>query len=279
VDPFFWSDDSKKRAARLRWKLDVDCLERCVGQIFGVVLPRLFEAKSFASGYAITRTIILGRESRSHKPCSFRGMSRVCHFFVLGFEGLFFRPLCFMEVTMKRFNTSRIAGLAVSAAMLVACGGNGSGTTLPGAGFGMQAASNHIGDAAGPNLSGEYSGSVDDTYYGKGTATAFYAAYANAVGGVFTLKFKKATIYLSAVQTVSGPKVDGSTEGGSGSAYCTSSTSAKYDAKTNMVSGSYTTVYGCITGEKGTFSLKHQCYFKGSGSADIRPNAGAIKPC
>jgi hypothetical protein len=178
---------------------------------------------------------------------------------------------------MKGLATLRIVGIAVvGAVMLAACSGNGS--AVPGAGSGVQGALDNVGAASGPNLSGEYSGTVKDTYYGKGTATAFYAQYANAVGGVFTLKFKKATIYLSAVQTVSGTKVDGSTEGGSGSAYCTSSTSARYNPKTGIVSGSYTTVYGCVTGEKGTFSVKQQCYFKGSGGTDIRPET-VVKPC
>jgi hypothetical protein len=180
---------------------------------------------------------------------------------------------------MKSSAIFRIAGIIVAAVILVACGSSGSGAAVPGAGSGTQAASNRIGDATGPNFSGSYSGSVKDNIYGKGTESAVYAQYGNALGGQNKLSFKKVTIYVLAVQTISGTTVDGSTEGGSVSSYCTSSTSAKYNPKTGVVSGSYTTIYGCIPGEKGTFSLKQQCYFKGSGSSDIRPETGSIKPC
>jgi hypothetical protein len=71
--------------------------------------------------------------------------------------------------------------------------------------------------------------------------------------------------------------VAGSIVGGSGSLYCTSSMTATYDSKTHALSGSYKAVYGCA-GETGTFTLKHLCFFKGSGGGDIRPEAG-VKAC
>jgi hypothetical protein len=181
---------------------------------------------------------------------------------------------------MRRSAISRVAGITAAAVILSACGANGNGAAVPGAGSATQEASNRIGDASGPNLSGVYSGPADDNVWGKGTGTMFYAQSGNAIGGVFTLKLKKNTLYLDAVQTVSGTTVHGSNVSGSQSVYCTTSTSAKYDAKTSVVSGSYTAVYGCAyPHEKGTFSLKQRCYFKGSGNADIRPEAGSIKPC
>jgi hypothetical protein len=183
------------------------------------------------------------------------------------------------EVSMKRSAISRLAATVGAAVMLVACGGgSGNGAAVPGAGSGMQAPSNDIANAAALNLSGEYSGTVKDTYYGKGTGSAFYAQHGSSVGGVFAAKFKKASFSISVALTVSGTTGHASTVGGSGSQYCTGVMSSKYDKKTHVVTGSYMTVYGC-SGEKGTFSLKQQCYFKGSGNAAIRPETGSIKPC
>lgn len=179
---------------------------------------------------------------------------------------------------MKSSAISRLAGIIVAAVMLVACGSSGNGSAVPGAGSGVQSASDGIDVATAPNLSGEYLGTVKDNIYGKGTASAFYAQYGNSLGGGLRLAFKTTTIILSVALTVRGTTARGSSAGGEGSDYCTSSTNSKRDAKTGTVKGSYATVYGC-TGEKGTFSLKQQCYFKGIGPQDIRPEAGSIKPC
>lgn len=180
---------------------------------------------------------------------------------------------------MKRSAISRVTGIIVAAVILVACGSSSNGSAVPGAGSGLQSASNGIVDATtAQNLSGEYAGKVKDNVYGSGTASAFYAQYGNSLGGGLKLAFKTTTIILSVALTVSGNTTRGSTAGGLGSDYCTSSTKSKYNKKTDVVSGSYATVYGC-TGEKGTFSLKQQCYFKGIGPQDIRPEAGSIKPC
>jgi hypothetical protein len=172
---------------------------------------------------------------------------------------------------------SRIAGITVAAVMLAACGGSGNSAAVPGAETGTQGVSSRIGETTGPNLSGEYSGPIKDNKLGKGTGLAFYAEYGNAVGGAFELKFKTQTFSIFPAQEVHGSTVDGTADAGSGSDYCTSSMKSTYDAKTNVLKGSYATVYGC-TGEKGTFALKHLCYFKGSGGADIRPEAG-VKAC
>jgi hypothetical protein len=177
---------------------------------------------------------------------------------------------------MKRFPIYRILAAAFAAIVLTACGSNGSGATVPAAGSGVQGALVENAAATKQNFSGEYSGTVKDSYYGKGTATAFYAAYANTVGGVFSAKFAKGGYSTSVSTTVKGTKVKGSTEGGSGSSYCSSTLSGTYNLKTHVLTGSYATVFGC-NGEKGTYSLKQQCYFKG-GDQVIRPNS-ALKPC
>jgi hypothetical protein len=178
---------------------------------------------------------------------------------------------------MNGLVTARIAGLVAIAALLAACGGSGTSATVPASGAAAQQTLSGVNDAAGPNLSGEYAGPVKDNVYGKGKGSAFYAAYGNSVGGVLTLAFKKATLAVSVSQTASGSNLTGSSVGGSGTLYCTSSTTATYDKKTHVLSGSYKTVYGC-TGETGTFTLKQACFFKGSGSNDIRPDAG-VKAC
>jgi hypothetical protein len=175
--------------------------------------------------------------------------------------------------------SSAISGIALAAVMLAACGGNGNGATVPGAGSGLRGVSSRTGDTTGPNLSGEYSGPADDNVWGKGTGAMFYAQSANAVGGSFDLKLAKNSLYLSSALTVKGSTVDGTNESGSGNQYCTSLTKATYDEKTNVLSGSYTASYGCAyKNEKGTFALKHRCYFKSGDSADVRPE-GAVKAC
>jgi len=178
---------------------------------------------------------------------------------------------------MKRPGISTIACACVAVLMLAACGGNGNGSAVPGAGSGMQGVSSHVRGAAVLDLSGEYAGKINDSEYGKGKGTAFYAQYGSAVGGVFDLTFKEANLSASISQTISGDNVVGNSDGGSGSLYCAGTQKATYDTTTHILSGSYQTVVGC-TGEKGTFALKHQCYFKGSGGADVRPEAG-VMPC
>jgi len=178
---------------------------------------------------------------------------------------------------MKRSAISNIACISVAAAILAGCGGNGNGAAVPGAASGMQGVSSHVsGAAAVIDLSGEYAGKINDSEYGEGKGTAFYAQYGNAVGGVFDLTFKEASLSASISQTISGDNVVGNSDGGSGSLYCAGTQKATYDTSTHILSGSYQTVVGC-TGEKGTFSLKHQCYFKGGGE-DVRPEAG-LRPC
>lgn len=164
---------------------------------------------------------------------------------------------------------------ALSLFALSACGGVSNG--VPSGASALQSAAT-VSHAAGTvNLGGEYAGPFNDNAYGKGKGSAFYAQQGVSTGGVLSINYGSTTVTASVSQVVSGSTVTGTTVGGTGSLYCSFSTKATWDAKKHALKGSYMAVYGC-SGEQGTFTLKQQCYFKGQGSEDIRPDGGG-HPC
>ncbi|HYL26587.1 MAG TPA: hypothetical protein VEW74_02065 [Candidatus Nitrosotalea sp.] len=177
---------------------------------------------------------------------------------------------------MKSFAARPAAGSVAVMFLLTACASSASG--VPNAGQAPAPMSRVAGDAKSTNLSGVWKGTQTDIAYGTGKATASYTQYQNSVGGVLTVKFANASASSSVALTVSGSSVNGTTVAArGGSFYCTFSTTSTYDPKTRVMSGSYSAVYGC-TGDSGTFTLKHKCYYKGTGSAYIKPETGP-RPC
>jgi|SRR5579872_1258849 len=110
------------------------------------------------------------------------------------------------------------------------------------------------------NISGDYTGTVQDSQSGSGTAAATFAQTGSSAGGTIvdteasgavniqvSLKFTSAT-------AANGAMVIDFQNGTT----CSFSTNASYNSATNVLSGSYTAVTNC-TGDTGTFSLTQQC--------------------
>lgn len=176
---------------------------------------------------------------------------------------------------MESLLTGKTIAVAAALAFLAGCGSSGG---VPSAASGVAGSAGHIGsNAASSNFSGQYTGKFKDIAYGTGKATASYAQAQNGLGGVLTIKYAHTTIAASVALIANSSGVNGTSVAGTGSLYCTISTNGTYDPKTHTLSGTYKAVYGC-KGDSGTFSLKHECYYKGTGTEDVRPEAGP-KPC
>lgn len=159
-------------------------------------------------------------------------------------------------------------------ALLAACTGGATG--VPTAQQAVQGNSNRIGDAANSyNLSGEYAGTIKDNQHGTGKAHATLSQAESALGGSLSISGNPTVEYIS--WTSSGGRVSGTSVFLASSGYCTFSHTSTYNAKTHTLTGSYKNVYGC-SGESGTYTLKQNCYFKGTGGNDVRPENGP-RPC
>ena len=166
---------------------------------------------------------------------------------------------------------------AITVAILAACAGSGNGG-VPNAASSLATAQSPFGqEAASVALSGEYNGKFRKT----GNRGAFKALLVlsqtqNVFGGALISREGSQGLAAAIAWTASGHTISGTAVSPQGSGvYCTFSMSAKY--KYRRISGSYSATYGC-SGQTGTFSLWHKCYFQGTGSDAIRPEGG-VKPC
>lgn len=175
---------------------------------------------------------------------------------------------------MKVLGLRKSLGCALALTLLAACGGGGA--NVPDAASASLGSQHGVDNAASSKLSGEYTGKFTDGAYGAGKAKASYSQSQSSVGGILTVKYAHSTVALSVALVASGSSVNGTTVAGTGSLYCTFATKSTYDAKTRIMSGSYSAVYGC-SGDGGTFTLKQQCYYKGAAN-DVLP-ANGPKPC
>jgi hypothetical protein len=163
---------------------------------------------------------------------------------------------------------------ALALALLAACGGASAG--VPNAASASLGSQHRIDNARSLRLSGQYAGTFTDGAYGSGKAKASYSQSQTSVGGILTVKYAATTVALSVALVANGSSVNGTTVAGTGSLYCTFATTSTYNAKTRVMSGSYSAVYGC-SGDGGTFTLKQQCYYRGA-TEDVLPASGP-KPC
>lgn len=170
--------------------------------------------------------------------------------------------------------TNKFLNAALALALLAACGGRDA--AVPNAAPASLGRQNGVGNAHASRLSGEYVGKFNDGAYGAGKAKASYSQSQSSVGGVLTVKYAHSTIALSVALVADGSSVNGTSVAGTGSLYCTFSTTSTYDAKTHVMSGTYSAVYGC-SGDGGTFTLKQKCYYRGA-TDDALPAVGP-KPC
>jgi hypothetical protein len=111
------------------------------------------------------------------------------------------------------------------------------------------------------NISGDYSGTMQDSSAGSGTASGTLAQHGSSAGGNVTLVGSSKTVTaqmslaIDASNAISGTIViDYPSPGPT----CTFSTAGSYDTTTNVLSGTYTAVTNC-SGGTGTFSLTQQC--------------------
>ncbi|MGC2128795.1 MAG: hypothetical protein WA629_01745 [Candidatus Aquilonibacter sp.] len=110
------------------------------------------------------------------------------------------------------------------------------------------------------NISGDYSGTMQDAQGGSGTATATLAQTGSIAGGAITVKESTQTVTaqislaITSSNAVSGSMVIDFANGTT----CTYSTSGNYNSTTAVLSGSYTAVTNCA-GDSGTYSLTQQC--------------------
>jgi hypothetical protein len=115
------------------------------------------------------------------------------------------------------------------------------------------------------NDAGEYDGSIQDSTFGNGSASASLAQHAQGVGGYLTATYGSTSITNAVVlQTQTGLTVTGGEVANTSSGVCTFSMSATFDKKTNVLAGTYAAVHGCA-GESGSFSLTKDCYYPRGG--------------
>ena len=164
----------------------------------------------------------------------------------------------------------RQALTAVGLALLAACAGTGSG--VPNTGGASQPATGGGDKAARVQLSGQYAGTIDDNKNGSGKFNLSLSQYASALGG--TLTTSPSNVLIANVSwVVAKTSIAGTSVTVTGSTYCTFDHTASYDTKRSLLIGSYKAVYGC-SGEAGTYRFKHECYYKGTTGADVRPENG-----
>ena len=146
----------------------------------------------------------------------------------------------------------RFTACALAAALVAGCGsGTNNGTTPV-----MSTA---------PNISGDYTGTMNDAQSGAGQVnTATFAQAGYTAGGSMTGTFTATTLPVQMTLTItpvsnaiSGSMVIDYPPAGTGP-QCTFTTSGSFNQNTNVLSGSYTAVSGC-SGDSGTYSLTQQC--------------------
>ena len=173
-----------------------------------------------------------------------------------------------MDSLLKR----KMLATALAVSLLAACGGAGNGgvssatPAFPASRLPVDPA------ASGANLSGQYKGTFTDGIYGKGKAIANYSQYQGALGGVISVTYANSTTTMVVAFAPSAETFNGNLIALQGSAYCTLSAQSTYNSKKHTLSGTYTAVQGCAS-DKGSFTLKQQCYYKGTGS-DVWRDAG-----
>lgn len=155
----------------------------------------------------------------------------------------------------------------VSLAVVVALAACNSGTT------------NSVAPAApAANISGDYSGTMQDAQHGSGTATATLAQHNATAGGTITAVEPGGTVTAQVSLTIASTNATSGTMviDYAGGTTCTFSTTGAYDPNSGALSGSYTAVTNC-SGDSGTYSLTQQC--TDTVTTQMRALNGVISPC
>ncbi|MEO6912737.1 MAG: hypothetical protein ABI182_01775 [Candidatus Baltobacteraceae bacterium] len=155
--------------------------------------------------------------------------------------------------------TIRLQLLAAAAAALLvlsACNGGSTATPTPSV----------------ANISGDYTGSVQDSVTGVLTASAILAQHGNSAGGTLSLTGGATTLItgvsfvISPANALNGTIVEDLPNG----ITCTMSATGTYNSTASQITGSYSAVTGC-GGETGTFTLNQQCTDTVTSSSRRRP--------
>jgi hypothetical protein len=173
----------------------------------------------------------------------------------------------------------RAAAALIGAVVLTACAGNTNSGT-PGGGTAPQTPVAPFGQAAIRNVSGQYSGTITDSTFGTGSASASLAQDKHVVGGVITASIGSVQLSNSiAVQTATGAAFAGAQAGSVNGSTCSFSLSATYSGSNNTLNGTYQAVHGCA-GESGSFALTQDCSYPRGGLLDVAPswNGNGAKP-
>lgn len=110
------------------------------------------------------------------------------------------------------------------------------------------------------NISGDYTGTVQDSVSGTLSATAILAQHGGSAGGTLSTTAGSTTLnsalslVISSSNALSGTMVQDLPDGTT----CTFHTSGTYNTSSQQISGSYTAVTGC-TSQSGTYTLSQQC--------------------
>lgn len=110
------------------------------------------------------------------------------------------------------------------------------------------------------NLSGDYTGTIQDSQNGSGTVSGTLAQQGSNAGGSLTITGTSSSVTaalsltISSANSLTGAMVIDYPSGTT----CTFSTSGTYNPSTNVINGSYSAVTSC-SGQSGTYSLTQQC--------------------
>ena len=160
---------------------------------------------------------------------------------------------------------SWLAGALCATLALAACNGSNS-SSLP------------SGNSSVPQTAGDYTGTVNDSVMGAGTATVTLSQTGSSIGGTLVETFTGSTMQtsLALVTDLSG-NVSGNAVATIGTGACGFKVAGTYGTSTGVLSGSYTAFSGC-GGQTATFTLTQQCTNPTS-SIRRRDGAHGIAPC
>lgn len=111
------------------------------------------------------------------------------------------------------------------------------------------------------NISGDYSGTMQDTQLGSGTVAGTLAQHGNSAGGQMTETTSggaqnfQFSLAVDTSNNLTGAMVIDESSGTT----CTFSTTGTYDPSSNSITGTYSAVTNC-SGDSGTYTLAQQCY-------------------
>ena len=160
----------------------------------------------------------------------------------------------------------------MTVAILAACAGASGSSGVPNAASSLSTAQSRFGQGTvSIALSGKYIGRFHGNGKNNNRAKLVLSQFQSALGGAIVGGGKSKGLAGVIAWVVNGHTISGNASTG----YCTFSMSGTY--KYRRLSGTYTAMAGC-SGQTGTFTFWHKCYFQGTGGDAIRPES-RVKPC